>query len=317
MIKTTEIKRIVILISLVINTLVVSAQNFQSSHSVGFSIGVSTFLGDLGGSRNIGKGFIHDLDIQATRPAIGAFYKFNLNQFLSFRAEFAYTQIFGNDAFTPAEWFVDEGYPRRYRNLQFTSPVISAGGIVELNLYKYELGSTDKFKFAPFVGIGGGGFWYNPKTKDPGTGEKVRLQPLGTEGQGLPGYGEKYKLIQPQVLGVAGLKFNAGPALAMTFEVVYHQTFTDYLDDVSTNFIDPMVFYNYYDAETAAKIVRLHNRAPELGLSDPRLQVITRDGEIRGDQEDRDQFFRLQASFVFMLGAKKRVKTNMYRCPVW
>jgi hypothetical protein len=296
----------------------VNAQKFQPSHNIGFSVGVSSFLGDLGGSRNIGKGFVYDLDIQATRPAIGIFYKYNLNYFLSFRGEFAYTQLFGNDKFTKAEWYVDGGYPRRYRNLQFTSPVISAGAIVELNLYKYEAGNTDQFKFAPFVGIGGGGFWFDPRTNDPLTGEKVRLQPLGTEGQGLPGYDKKYKLIQPQVLGVAGLKFNAGPSLAMTFEVVYHQTFTDYIDDVSKNFIDPMVFYNYYDAETAAKVARLHNRAPELGLTDPKFEEITGDGQIRGDVTDNDQFFRVQATFVVILGAKKGGKgNNIYRCPVW
>ena len=184
--------------------------------------------------------------------------------------------------------------------------------------YKYEAGNTDQFKFAPFVGIGGGGFWFDPRTKDPLTGEKIRLQPIGTEGQGLPGYGEKYKSIQPQVIGVAGLKFNAGPSLAMTFEVVYHQTFTDYVDDVSNNFIDPMVFYNYYDAATAAQVTRLHNRGPELGLLDPRLQGITGDGEIRGDATDNDQFFRVQATFVFLLGAKNGGKgNNIYRCPVW
>lgn len=294
------------------------AQKFQPSHSIGFSAGVSSFLGDLGGSRNIGRGFVYDLDIQATRPAIGVFYKYNANYFLSFKGELAYTQLVGNDAFSPAEMFVDRAYPRRYRNLQFTSPVISFGGMVELNLYKYEAGNSDNFKFAPFVGIGGGGFWFDPRTNDPLTGEKVRLQPLGTEGQGLPGYGDRYKLFQPQIMGSAGLKFNAGPALAMTFEVIYHQTFTDYLDDVSSNFVDPMIFYNYYDNQTASQIARLHNRAPELGFADPTLTAITKPGQIRGDETDKDQFFRVQASFVFLIGAKRGGKaSNLYRCPVW
>ena len=296
----------------------VYGQNFQSTQTLGLSIGASSFLGDLGGSRNIGKGFVYDLDVQAVRPAIGVFYKYNINYFLAVRAELAYTQLTGNDKNSPAEFFKDGGYPRVYRNLQFTSPIISLGSVIELNLYKYEAGNNENFKFAPFIGIGGGGFWFNPTTNDPQTGEKVRLQPLGTEGQGIPGYGDKYKRIQPQILGIAGLKFNAGPALAMTFEVVYHQTFTDYIDDVSKNFVDPMIFYNYYDAQTAAKIARLHNRAPELGLTDPRLSVITNPGEIRGDHTDNDQFFRLQATFSFVLGAKKGgKKSNMYRCPVW
>ncbi|MCO5248698.1 MAG: DUF6089 family protein [Chitinophagales bacterium] len=291
---------------------------FQPSHTVGFSVGVANFLGDLGGSRQIGRGFLFDLDIQSTRPAIGVYYKYNANYFLSFKGELAYMQLYGNDGFSKAEYFVDEGYYRRYRNLNFTSPIISIGAMAELNLYKYEAGNNESFKFAPFVGIGGGAFWFNPTTTDPLTGEKVRLQPLGTEGQGLPGYPDKYKLFQPQLLGSAGLKFNAGPALAMTFEVVYHQTFTDYIDDVSTDFVNPMLFYNYYDADKAAQVARLHNRAPELGLNDPRLLVITREGEIRGDKKDNDQYFRLQFTFSFIMGAKKGGRgSNLYRCPVW
>jgi len=294
------------------------AQKFNKTHNLGFSVGASSFLGDLGGSRNIGRGFVYDLDIQATRPAIGVFYRYNLNYFLSFKGELAYTQLAGNDAFSKAEYFVDRAYPRRYRNLNFTSPVISFGGMVELNLYKYEAGNADQFKIAPYVGIGGGAFWFDPRTTDPLNGDKVRLQPLGTEGQGLPGFAEKYKLIQPQVLGSIGLKFNIGPALTMNVEVIYHQTFTDYIDDVSTDFVDPAVFYSYYDASTAALISRLHNRSGELGLTDPRLQVITEPGQIRGDKDDMDQFFRFQASFAFVLGAKKGGRgSSMYRCPVW
>lgn len=311
------LKKLLLLLLFIPFAITTQAQ-YLPSHALGFSAGVSSFFGDLGGSKNIGRGFIHDLNIQVTRPAIGFFYKYNANYFISIKGELAYTQITGDDKYSKAEWFADRGYPRRYRNLNFTSPVISVGAMLELNLYKYEAGNTDNFKVAPFIGIGGGAFWFDPRTIDPLTGEKVRLQPLGTEGQGLPGYGEKYKLIQPQLLGSAGLKFNAGPSLSMTFEVVYHQTFTDYLDDVSTNFIDPMVLYNYYEPDVAAKIYRLHNRSPELGLTDPRLDVITRPGEIRGDKKDNDQFFRVQASFMFLLGGKtKNRKTNMYRCPVW
>ncbi len=313
--KFTRVLLLLVLIALAQN---VKSQPFLPSHSLGFSAGVSSFLGDLGGSKNIGRGFIHDLNIQVTRPAVGVFYKYNINYFLALKAELAYTQITGNDKFSKAEWFVDRGYPRRYRNLNFTSPIISFGGMLELNLYKHEPGNNENFRVAPFVGIGGGAFWFDPRTTDPLTGEKVRLQPLGTEGQGLPGFPDKYKLIQPQLLGSAGLKFNAGPALSMTFEVVYHQTFTDYLDDVSTDFIDQMLLYNYYSPETAAQIYRLHNRSLELNMNDPRLNVITRPGEIRGDKDDNDQFFRVQASFLFVLGAMKgKFKSNMYRCPVW
>lgn len=286
--------------------------------AVGFSIGTSNFMGDLGGSRNIGRPFIYDLDIQATRPAISVFYKYHLNPFISFKGEFAFTQLVGDDAFNKAEFFEDRSYTRRYRNLNFRSPVISLGAMAELTLYNYEPGNIDNYKVAPFVGIGGGMFWFDPRTDDPLNGNRVRLQPLGTEGQGLDGFNKKYSLFQPQLLGSAGIKFNAGPMLAMTIEVIYHQTFTDYIDDVSQKFVDPAIFFANYDPATAALVSRLHNRSGELGLPpDPALTKITRPGEIRGDETDRDQFFRVQASFMVLLGVKKARAFNMYRCPVW
>lgn len=306
----------ILIILLVNNT--AYGQKFNKMGAVGFSVGTSNFMGDLGGSRNIGRSFIYDLDIQATRPALSVFYKYHLNPFLSFKGELSFTQLMGDDAFTKAEFFEDRSYPRRYRNLNFRSPIISLGVMAELTLYNYEPGNIDNFKVAPFVGVGGGMFWFDPRTDDPLNGERVRLQPLGTEGQGLDGFRSKYSLIQPQILGSAGIKFNAGPMLAMTIEVIYHQTFTDYIDDVSQKFVDPAIFFANYDPTTAALVARLHNRSGELGLPpDPALTVITRPGEIRGDESDRDQFFRVQASFMVLLGVKKARAMNLYRCPVW
>lgn len=295
----------------------VQAQKFRPVSAVGFSVGASNFLGDLGGTRNIGRGFVYDLNIQNTRPVFAAFYKYHLNPFIAFKGELAFTQLRGDDALiTDARFFEDLGYYRRYRNLNFRSPLLSVGGMVELNMYNYEPGNVKGYKVAPYVGIGGGFFWFDPRTDDPLTGGTVRLQPLGTEGQGLPDAPGKYSLIQPQLMGSVGMKFNAGPQLALTVEVVYHHTFTDYLDDVSTNYVDPAIFFANYDPATAAQVARLHNRSGELNLpQDPRLLDITRPGEIRGDENDKDQFFRVQASFVILLS--KQTKFNMYRCPVW
>jgi hypothetical protein len=312
-------RSLVVLVAFMIcfcSSLTLSAQKFKPTSSVGFSIGASSFLGDLGGRPTIGRGFVYDLNIQTVRPAFSAMYRYNLNPFLAFRGELAFTQLTGDDALINADFFVDRAYTRRYRNLNFTSPLLSIGAMAEIHLYNYQPGNKDGFKVAPYIGIGGGMFWFDPRTEDPLTGGTVRLQPLGTEGQGLSGYGSKYSLIQPQLLGAVGLKYNIGPQLAMSIEVIYHHTFTDYIDDVSTRFVDPAIFFANYDPATAAQIVRLSNRSGELNLPpDPRLQAITRDGEVRGFDTNDDQFFRVQATFLYVLNAKN--KSNIYRCPVW
>jgi hypothetical protein len=293
------------------------AQKFKPTSSVGFSVGGATFLGDLGGSPRIGRPFIYDLNIQTVRPALSAMYRYNLNPFLAFKGELAYMQLTGNDALINAEFFQDRAYTRRYRNLNFTSPVISVGAMAEIHLYNYQPGNKDGYKVAPFIGIGGGAFWFDPRTDDPLTGGRVRLQPLGTEGQGIDGFGKKYSLIQPQLLGSVGIKYNVGPQLAMSIELVYHHTFTDYIDDVSAQFVDPAIFFANYDPATAAQVARLSNRSAELNLPpDPKLSVITRPGEVRGFDTNNDQFFRVQATFLYVLNANKG-KNNMYRCPVW
>jgi hypothetical protein len=312
-------RSLVVFIAFVIcfcSSLTLSAQKFKPTSSVGFSIGASSFLGDLGGRPTIGRGFVYDLNIQTVRPAFAATYRYNLNPFLAFRGELAFTQLTGDDALIEADFFQEGGWFRRYRNLNFRSPMLSVGAMAEIHLYNYQPGNKDGYKIAPFIGIGGGAFWFDPKTDDPLTGGTVRLQPLGTEGQGIDGFGEKYSLIQPQLLGSVGLKYNIGPQLAMSIEVIYHHTFTDYIDDVSTRFVDPAVFFANYDPATAAQAARLSNRAGELNLPpDPRLLVITNPGQIRGFDTNNDQFFRVQATFLYVLNAKS--KSNMYRCPVW
>ncbi|HOU83205.1 MAG TPA: hypothetical protein PLK62_08440, partial [Bacteroidales bacterium] len=48
--------------------------------NIGINIGMTNFLGDLGGSKTIGQPFIYDIDIQATRPLIGLSYNYRLDK---------------------------------------------------------------------------------------------------------------------------------------------------------------------------------------------------------------------------------------------
>jgi hypothetical protein len=42
-----------------------------------------------------------------------------------------------------------------------------------------------------------------------------------------------------------GIKFTINPVLTLAIEVGYRKTFTDYIDDVSTTFIDAQVLQNH------------------------------------------------------------------------
>ena len=49
-------------------------------------IGVTNFLGDLGGANQIGRDFVYDLDIQSTRPSLLIGYRYQFNGYLFGRA---------------------------------------------------------------------------------------------------------------------------------------------------------------------------------------------------------------------------------------
>ena len=85
------------------------------------------------------------------------------------------------------------------------------------------------------------GFYFNPKTDvlNPITNEieTVELQPLNTEGQGLEGYDKaysKYGLAVPFGLGV---KFSIGSRICVSAQWGFRKTFTDYIDDISKNYV--------------------------------------------------------------------------------
>src|SRR5690606_13448162 len=69
---------------------------------------------------------------------------------------------------------------------------------------------------------------------------KVFLKPLSTEGQGLPQYPDRkpYKLTQFAIPFGAGVKFRVSRNTVLAYEVGLRKIFTDYLDDVSTTYVD-------------------------------------------------------------------------------
>jgi hypothetical protein len=111
-------------------------------------------------------------------------------------------------------------------------------------------------KWTPYAFIGFAVFHHNPQaiapktyldgtTPDPKAGQWVDLQPLGTEGQNstlLPtdaNFGIKpYSLIQAAIPFGVGGRFRLNEVLDLWADIGFRYTFTDYLDDVSKNYVD-------------------------------------------------------------------------------
>ena len=124
----------------------------------------------------------------------------------------------------------------RFRNLSFQS------SIQEFTLgIEYRFLDPQKHDVTPYVFVGAGFFLFNPYTLDrQGTGTRVYLQPLGTEGQGLAAYPSRkeYKLQQICIPYGFGMKWQINCNLNLGIELRQTKLFTDYLDDVSTSFAD-------------------------------------------------------------------------------
>ena len=156
------------------------AQPIVLSREFGVNLGFSSFLGDLGGSDDIGRAFFWDIDPEVTRPALGLVYRQEIIPRTAFRFNAIASMVKGDDGLTDNEF-------RHYRNLSFRSPIVEVSGQIELSMNRFT--GIKKKRWTPYIYAGIGGFYFNPQAKYDG--EWVNLQELGTEGQGLPEYPDK------------------------------------------------------------------------------------------------------------------------------
>jgi opacity protein-like surface antigen len=250
-------------------------------HEVTLGLGTSHFLGELGGADAIGssgiKGF-KDLEFKLTRPAVAAGYRYYLSPMFALKGDLTYARLNGDDALTSERF-------RQNRNIHFRSPVIEFSARVEFyplkeyfgHLYRTNgvIGKTVN-RFSPYVFVGVGGFWFNPKAKY--NGDWVALQPLQTEGV-------KYKRIAASMPFGAGLKYAITNQLSIGLEMGLRYTSSDYLDDVSSVYVD-----------------KTGSDATTLYLANPTINSIetftdgnyvynpTAPGMQRGDSKNKDAF---------------------------
>lgn len=271
---------------------------YAQTRELAFAAGTSNFLGDLGKKEPHGKFYFSDVEASLFRPAFGLFYRHGFNKWVALKASLSYGRFEGDDRLTDYKEVYDDEWFRNYRNLHFRSRVIEAAVTCEIHLLPYAAGST-KWRVAPYLMAGIGMFNFDPKAEYHG--EWVRLRPLGTEGQGMPGYGNKYSLIQPSFPVGLGVKYNITRELTVTLEFGHRYTLTDYIDDVSTIYPDKNDIFAYYGPERAKMVYELSRRSPEI---DPegRYARITESGQQRGNPTGKDNYLFSMVSVSYVLG---------------
>ena len=208
-------------------------------HEVSFGVGVSNFLGDLGGAKGIGTHYFKDIKAQSSRPALQAGYKYMLSPSFSVKGTILWGYVHGDDAVTKNDI-------RNNRNLSFRSMIGELNAVCEF--YPWGERVTPRYKIhgiagnqaitlMPYLFAGVGMTLFNPKAQY--NGEWVALQPLGTEGQGFAGRPDPYKRITMNFPIGIGCKYLIDKKWSLSFDVAVRYTLTDYMDDVSTTYYHP------------------------------------------------------------------------------
>jgi len=286
----------------------------QTRLEVGVGLGPMFFLGDLGGSRGYGTTFVKDVDMPLTKLCKGIYVNVEPVEWLGFRLGANLGTLEGSDAQTPNKG--GEEVNRLLRNLSFKSKLMEAYLAMEL----YPTVFFEKYdglfgKLRPYGVMGFGVYHFDPKTQD-NNGDWVRLQPLHTEGQGFPEYPNRrpYSLTQFEMPMGFGFKYYMTDNMYLGVEVLHRKLFTDYVDDVSTDYIDQNLFDAHLSPGDAALAKQLHYRGNYTWVNTPADLV----DQIRGDPKQNDAYFSTIIRIGWRLNGSNSPQgnaTQQMRCP--
>lgn len=279
-----------------------------------FGAGATNFLGELGGGNNLSQPGPLDLNLAATRPTLTVGYRYQLSSAFFFRSNLSWGILRGDDRYTEEPF-------RRGRNLRFRSGFLELSAVSEFYVLQNSRGSLYNLRGVRsrrsleidiyfFAGLGV--MYFNPKGKYDG--KWVPLQPLGTEGQGLPGEDKKYNRITFTVPHGVGFGKTIDRFWQINLELNMRWTFTDYIDDVSTEYYgrDRLRQAKLANGASAGEAERaaylsdpnIYHRIPEVGISRDN-QLI---GEKRGNPGDNDYFFTAMITVSRKIIRRNRVR---------
>lgn len=247
------------------NTVVAQREAVVQEGELGISAGAAHYFGDINNRSAVNK----------PRPTVGIFFKKQFGKYVAVRVSGHYAEVGYSDKYSNIEF-------QQRRNLDFTSQLWEMAIQGDFNFFNFIPGDP-AYRFTPYVTIGVGSINFDPYTYLDG--QKYFLRKLGTEGQGSDLYPDR-KPYRTQAfcfpLGM-GIKYNMGKNVNLFVEISHRFTTTDYLDDVSTTYVDPAAFPNLPNGSVSPAFL-LHDRSYETGLP------IGKAGRQRGFSEQKDQY---------------------------
>jgi len=193
------------------------AQNFYFSGR----LGLAGYQGDLKAKA---------ITLSQTKPMFSIGARYDLSEHIAARSYITLASLTGDDKKGNAIM--------QQRNLNFKSKLFDWEMTAQYSLFSL----NDRW-WTPYVFAGIGVFHFNPYTKDS-AGHKTFLKPLSTEGEGFMTGVDNYKLMQFSVPLGLGAEYSLNEDMRLGLEFGYRKTFTDYIDDVSTVYVDENALLN-------------------------------------------------------------------------
>jgi Domain of unknown function (DUF6089) len=253
----------------------------------GVTVGAAHYFGDLNTRAGLNR----------PKPAIGAFYRKQFNNYLGVRLSVHYAQLGYSDIYSKNDF-------QKRRNLSFNSDIWEFALRGDFNFFKFVPGDV-RYPFTPYVTLGLGIFSYNPYAYL--NNKKIFLRPLGTEGQNIAYKDANGKTRKPYgsmamciPIGF-GIKYNVSQRMNFSIEVAQRLTATDYLDDVSTTYVGADKFPTLPPNGDLSNAGLLQDRSYEKGTP------IGIEGRQRGWSKQKDQYVIAEIGFTFNI--------STYKCP--
>lgn len=195
------------------------AQNQLPRYEIGFNAGASLYQGDLAEER-LGS-------VQTMKPVFSLYGIRNINQDLAVRINLMHGRIKGNDG------LYDNPAWRKERNLNFASPITELSAFLIWHPVGLSQNEAGIINLSPYL-MGGAGYtflninrdWSGFNSSHFSTQPSIIAGLAADQNQHVPGG------IITLPIG-AGVRMGITPEISVTFEGIYHKTFTDYLDGFS------------------------------------------------------------------------------------
>lgn len=262
---TNSMKRFLVIALFALVSMPAFSQFIRNSE-MGITFGGGNYIGDINPKYNF----------YGTKMMGGFIYRYNFNPRWVLKASAMFGRVGAEDS-----------HFNNIRNLSFESKINELAATCEFNFFDYQTGSR-KHRVTPYIFGGIGVFFMNPQAEilNPLNNKRewVELQPLNTEGQGMEGYDSPYSLTQISVPFGLGLKVSLNKAICIGLEWGLRMTFTDYIDDVSKNYVDRTILEDWKGEVAVTAADRTNEIIP---------QTYNKGGSMRGNPQTKDwyQFF--------------------------